>query len=100
MGNGNRIELRGKLARAPELRTTPAGTALLRIAVDCGTPESELTMSVVMTGERVRAIAAELEIGREVRATGSLRATAARGGAIARGSIEVFADEISLVRPD
>jgi primosomal replication protein N len=97
---GNRIELRGKLARAPELRTTPAGTALLRIVVDCGAPENELIMNVVMTGERARAIAAELVVGREVRATGSLRATVARGGAIARGTVEVVADEISLARPD
>jgi hypothetical protein len=57
-------------------------------------------MNVVMTGERARAIAAELAVGREVRATGSLRATAARGGAIARGSVEVVADEISLARAD
>jgi len=95
----NRIELRGKLTQAPELRITPAGTAVLRIAVECGLPESELRMNVVMTGDRARTIASELAAGCEIRATGSLRATMVRSG-LPRSSIEVVADEISLVRPD
>lgn len=91
----NIIELCGRLTQAPELRTTPAGTAILRIAVECGTPEGELTMSVVMAGEPARAIAAGLAAGSEVRVIGSLRAIGGRDRA--PRAIEVIADEIAPV---
>lgn len=95
----NRIELRGKLTRAPLLRVTPAGTALLKLMVECGSPGSDLTMSVVMIGEKARSLAADLVVGRVVRATGSLRSIGGQGGQL-RNSIEVVADEIALVGPD
>lgn len=95
----NRIELCGRLTQAPQLRTTPAGTALLRIMVECGGPQSELAISVVMVGERARALAAHLAVGRGVRARGSLRAMAGRGGPL-RTAIEVVADEIALAESD
>jgi primosomal replication protein N len=95
----NRIELRGKLTRAPLLRVTPAGTALLRLMVECGSPGSDLTVSVVMTGEQARTLAADLAVGRAIRATGSLRSIGGQGGQL-RNSIEVVADEIALVAPD
>jgi len=91
----NRIELCGRLTQAPELRTTPAGTAVLRIAVECGSPEGELTMSVMMAGEPARAVAASLAPGSEVRVIGSLRAIGGRSPALR--TIEVIADEIAPV---
>jgi primosomal replication protein N len=91
----NRIELCGRLTEAPELRTTPAGTAVLRIAVECGSREGELTMSVVMAGEPARTVAASLALGSEVRVIGSLRAIG--GGSRALRTIEIVADEIALV---
>jgi primosomal replication protein N len=92
----NTIELCGKLTEAPQLRTTPAGTALLRLMVECGERGNELTMSIVMAGERARTLAANLEMGQRIRAVGSLRAIGRRGG-LARDAIEVVAAEIALV---
>lgn len=91
----NRIELCGRLTEAPELRTTPAGTAVLRIAVECGAPEHELTLSVVMAGQPARAVAANLALGIKVRVIGSLRAIGERSRA--PRAIEVVADQIALV---
>ena len=85
-----RIELGGVLIAAPELRVTPAGTPILRLMIDCGDAPGELVLSVVMTGESVRAIATGLGIGSRVQASGTLRAL--------RGSrpqaFEVVADQI------
>jgi hypothetical protein len=82
--------------QAPELRTTPAGTPLLRLMVDCGAPGSELTLSVVMVGERARTLAVSLRAGGEVRATGSLRAVRGRTrGGLVQAGVEVVAGEIT-----
>jgi len=93
-----RIELCGRLMQAPELRTTPAGTPLLRLMVDCGAPGSELALSVVMAGERARTLAVSLRPGGEVRVTGSLHAVRGRGrtrGGLVQAAVEVVAGEIT-----
>lgn len=83
--------------QAPQLRITPAGTALLRLVVDCGEPGGALALGIVMTGEAARVIAPQLRSGQQVRATGTLRAVKGRGGGgIVETGIEVVADEITL----
>lgn len=82
--------------QAPELRTTPAGTPLLRLMVECGAPGSELALSVVMAGERARTLAVSLRAGGEVRAVGSLRAVRGRTRAgLMQAAVEVVAGEIT-----
>jgi hypothetical protein len=83
--------------QAPELRTTPAGTPLLRLMIDCGSSGSELALSVVMVGERARILAALLRPGGEVRAIGSLRAVRGRTRG---GLVEVIAGEIEVRSAD
>lgn len=91
-----KVELRGRLIQRPELRVTPAGTAFVRFEVDCGESAGELVLSVVMTGERVPAVA-EFASGRRIRAVGALRAVRGRlRGRTVRHGIEVAAEEISL----
>jgi len=87
--------------QAPELRTTPAGTPLLRLMIDCGASGSELAMSVVMVGERARTLAASLRPGGEVRAIGSLRAVRGRTrGGLVQAVVEVVAGEIEIRSAD
>ena len=69
---GNRIELEGRLLNQPEVRTTPAGTPVLRFTVDCGAPGEELRLGIVMTGEEALAAKQLLEPGREVKVIGKL----------------------------
>ena len=91
----NRIELWGRLVKEPELRTTPAGTALLRLAVDCGSAGDALRLEVVMASEGAREVAARLRAGQELYVQGRLRA-AGRAGKPSSGiqSLEVLASEI------
>jgi single-stranded DNA-binding protein len=91
----NRIELWGRLVNPPELRTTPGGTPLLRLQVECGAPGEELRLPVVMVGEAARATAAQLRSGQELRVAGRLRPVARSTNAgVARQSVEVLANEI------
>ena len=85
-----RIELGGVLIAVPELRVTPAGTPILRLMVDCSDAPGELVLSVMMTGESVRAIATRLGIGSRVRVSGALRALRGRRAQ----AFEVVADQI------
>ncbi len=71
---------------------TPAGTAVLNFSVECARPGEKLSLEVVMAGEAVRAIAAELKRGSIVAVRGRLRASAA--GAIGAAGIEVIASRI------
>ena len=71
---GNRIELEGRLLDQPEIRITPAGTAVLRFTVECGTPGEELKLGIVMAGESATAAKALLEPGRQVKVIGRMRA--------------------------
>ncbi len=75
---GNSIELWGRVAREPELRTTPAGTAILHLVVDCGQRAGEMTLAVVMTGEAAQRVRPSLRSGSQVRVKGSLRAVRRR----------------------
>jgi primosomal replication protein N len=91
---GNRIELNGRLARAPELRVTPGGTPVLRMIVDCGGAGEELKLAVVMTGDDAMAIKALLEPGRPVRVVGRLRALNARVAMAVEPRFEVLAESV------
>lgn len=75
---GNRIELWGRVLGEPELRVTPAGTAILRIMVDCAEPSGELAMAVFMTGESAERARRHLKAGSQVKVAGSVRATRRR----------------------
>ncbi len=80
----------------PELRTTPGGTALLRVVVECGGEGRALALEVVMIGEPARQAAHGLRTGQEIKVTGALRSVAqsdTAGGPRTR-HVEVLADEI------
>ncbi len=92
---GNRIELAGRLASAPELRVTPGGTPVLRMTVDCSNEGEELKLAVVMTGDPALAVKALLEPGRPVRVMGRLRALGAGlSGLVAQPKFEVVAESV------
>jgi primosomal replication protein N len=88
----NRIELEGRLLALPEVRTTPAGTPVLRFAVDCGAPGEELRLEVVMAGESALAAKPLLEPGSNVRVIGRMRAL--RGKLKTDAALEVVAESI------
>jgi primosomal replication protein N len=71
---GNRIELEGRIFGQLEVRTTPAGTPVLRFTVECGAPGEELRLNVVMTGEPALSAKPLLERGGQVKVNGRLRA--------------------------
>ena len=91
----NRIELWGELSDQPELRSTPAGKALLRLKVDCGEPGEDLRLDVVMAGEAGREIGSNLKAGQQVWIAGALRAIwrNSRSGLRER-QLEVVANQI------
>lgn len=80
------------MLRTPELRITPAGTAVLIFSVECAEPAEKLSLEVVMTGDAAREVGAELKRGAVVAVTGRLRAAASR--AIGTVGIEVVASRI------
>lgn len=94
---GNRTELWGRIARPAELRTTPTGTAVLRLAVACGVDGDELVLTVVMTGESARELAQRLKPGLEVRVVGQLRAVMRGKAELGKPGIEVIADSVELL---
>jgi single-stranded DNA-binding protein len=89
---GNRIELEGRLLGQPEVRITPAGTTVLRFTVECGAPDEELRLGIVMTGEPAMAAKPLLEPGRQVRVIGRLRAL--KGSLKTDAAIEVVATSV------
>ena len=89
---GNRIELEGRLLDQPEVRITPAGTAVLRFTVECGAPGEELKLGIVMTGESALTAKPLLEPGRLVKVTGRMRAL--KGSLRKDSGIEVVAESI------
>jgi single-stranded DNA-binding protein len=79
----------------PELRTTPAGTAVLRLVVDCTNGGNRLTIPVVMTGEAALDANAKLKPGSEIRVEGALRAIQRRlGSGLMEQELEVMASRI------
>jgi primosomal replication protein N len=91
----NKIELVGRLVSAPELRTTPAGTPVLRLEVNCGEGREILKLGVVMAGEGAREIGARIAAGATVKVTGTLRTVRGRAWSSAAGGVEVLATGIS-----
>jgi primosomal replication protein N len=89
----NRIELVGKVVFRPEVRTTPAGTPVVRIEVDCGVGRELLRLGVVMAGEGAREVAARIGAGAAVKVTGTLRAVRRELSSPTVG-VEVLANEI------
>jgi single-stranded DNA-binding protein len=89
---GNRIELEGRLLGKLELRTTPAGTPVLRFTVECGALGEELKLGVVMTGESALAAKPLLEPGRQVRVIGRMRSL--KGNLKTSAGFEVVAASI------
>ena len=71
---GNRIELEGRIFGQLEVRTTPAGTTVLRFTVECGAHGEELRLNVVMTGESALSAKPLLERGGQVKVNGTMRA--------------------------
>lgn len=91
-----RVELCGRLIKAPVLRITPAGTPIVRLVVDCGATGAEFMMDIVMTGEAVREVAQRLKVGVTVEAVGSLRQVRSRAaGGLTQRQVEVLAEKIS-----
>jgi primosomal replication protein N len=90
----NRIELDGKVVSAPEVRTTPTGTPVVRIEVDCGEGRDPLRLGVVMAGEGAREVGARIGAGAAVKVTGTLRAVRGRVWSSAADGVEVLASEI------
>jgi single-stranded DNA-binding protein len=89
---GNRIELEGRLIDPPEVRITPAGTAVLRFTVECGATGEELRLGIVMTGESATAAKPLLERGRQVKVIGRMRVL--KGSLKKDGGFEVVAESI------
>jgi len=92
--NRNKIELVGKVVFAPEVRTTPTGTPIVRIEVDCGEGRERFRLGVVMAGQGAREVGARIEAGAAVKVTGTLRAMRGRVWSPAAGGVEVLASEI------
>ena len=89
---GNRIELEGRMLGKLEVRTTPAGTPVLRITVECGALGEELKLGIVMTGESALAAKPLLEPGRQVKVNGRMRAL--KGSLKTDAGFEVVATSI------
>lgn len=68
----SKVELWGRVLRQPELRATPSGRQVLRLAVDCGSAGSELRLEVVLRGESAPELAQALRAGQQIHVTGSL----------------------------
>lgn len=91
----NRIELTGEVATVPELRTTPSGTPVIRLEVDCGQGRDALRLSVVMAGADARELGGRLRSGTTVDVTGVLRAVRGPvGQGVALRNVEVVASRI------
>ncbi|MGH7916865.1 MAG: single-stranded DNA-binding protein [Candidatus Binataceae bacterium] len=91
-----KVEFNGRLLEMPRLHTTPGGTSLLRLTVDCGEPGDRMPMRVVIKGGAVSALHAALRPGSEIHAEGVLHGL--RG--VARRSLltdlEIVAERIEI----
>ena len=90
-----RIELCGRLLKAPVLGVTPSGRAVLRLSVDCGEEHSPLLLEVVVMDGAARDLVRSLSAGQWISAVGSL--TAVRRGSVGgtgHQQLEVVASEV------
>ncbi|MDO8434875.1 MAG: single-stranded DNA-binding protein [Candidatus Binatus sp.] len=92
---GNRIELDGPIVSSIDFSVTPRGTAVLRMIVDCGAPEEDLKLAVVLAGERASVLRTILAPGHKVKVRGRLRSVKAGVKALrVGGTFEVLAESI------
>lgn len=92
----NKVELRGQLLGDPELRITPAGTAILRFIVDCAERKGELALPVVITGEEAVRLKSRLRSGNEVTVEGTLKPVRRKlPSGMVETALEVIARSIS-----
>ena len=97
---GNRIDLWGRMLGEPELRTTPAGTSVLRITVDAADRSGGLALAAVITGESAQRLRPGLKAGAEVKVKGSLKAVRRRlKSGLIETAYEVMADSIEIEGP-
>jgi len=94
---GNRTELWGRIVGPAELRSTPSGIAVLRIAVDCGADGDQLVLTAVITGGRAREASKLLKPGLQVRVAGQMRSTARGKATVERPRIELVAETFELL---
>ncbi len=81
----------------PELRITPAGTAVLRLTVDCAERKGELALAVVIAGEEALRLKPLLRRGVGVRVEGTLKPVRRRlPSGIEETALEVMARAIEL----
>jgi primosomal replication protein N len=93
----NSIELIGTVVSTPEVRTTPTGTPILRIEVNCGEGRETLRLAVMMAGVAARELGARIAAGATVKVTGTLRPVRGRVWSSPAVGVEVQAVEISEV---
>lgn len=91
----SRIELSGRVATDPELRTTPAGTSVLRFTIDCSEGGNQLKIDVVVKGSESKKLAAKMRRESKIRVEGILRQVSRqlRSG-LAENSYEVVASTV------
>jgi single-stranded DNA-binding protein len=94
----NRIELEGRVLDLPEIRSTPAGTPVLRFSVECGVPGEELILGVIAVGEPALAAKPLLKRDGQVRVSGRMRAL--KGKLKSGATIEVVAESIERNEPE
>ena len=86
------------MVSAPAVRTTPSGTPVLRVEVDCGEGRDSLILGVVMAGGGARELGARIGAGMTVRVSGALRAVGGRGSRrVGVEGVEVLAESIDEV---
>jgi primosomal replication protein N len=90
----NRIELVGEVVFAPEVRTTPAGTPVVTIEVDCNEGREVLRLGVVMAGQDAREVGARIKAGAAVKVRGTLRAARGSAWSSMTNGVEILASEI------
>lgn len=81
----------------PEFRTTPAGTAVLRMTVQCADQPGALELPVVLIGEKAEPMRTSLRNGVMVKVDGTLKPIRRRlKSGIFEEGFEVIADSIVI----
>ena len=78
------------------LRITPAGTPILKLAIDCGVTPEQMRVDVVMPGDQCLEAARRIRRDRPVRVVGRLRTV----GTGIHAAIEVVAASIEAENDD